>query len=609
MMKLSNFRQNRWSFLKIAFGFLVAFQMAGFQDAEASRWGQWKKTDSSPTVNHGSFELSANRYSVREDAGRVNIVVKRVGGSSGTATVDIRTLAETAKTPTDYVGMSWTTLRFANGETQKTQSITIVDNKVVDGDKTFRVLIGNPTGGATLGSVTSATVTIVDDDKATSSTSTGSTTQNTGTSTGGTTNTSSSSTSGSTSTSTSTSSSTTTNPNLSYLPVFPGAMGHGTETRAGRGGQIIKVTNLNDSGAGSLRAAIDTSGARIIVFEVGGTINLSSDLNIRNPFVTIAGQTAPSPGINLRGAGVRITTNDVLLQHIRIRPGDGSSGPSASNRDCLQVLGPNARNVVIDHVSASWAVDENMSTWYALNNVTFSNNLIAEALHASIHPKGPHSMGLLIGEGARNVTLAGNLFAHNNDRNPRLKGDVSAVVLNNLFYNASAAYGNFASIGCTQGPNTVSLEGNVFLAGPNTKTGAAGIKVESAASSGTRVYFNDNRAPAISHYNTSYQVSSRPIWHQSLVARPSNEVESRVTSFAGARPADRDPVDARIISQVRNRTGKIINSQSEVGGWPNLSATRRTFNIPANPHVDSNGNGYTDIEEVLHQMAAQVEGR
>ena len=607
-MKLSNFRQNRWSFLKIAFGFLVALQMGGFQGAEASRWGQWKKTDSPSTVNHGSFELSANRYSVRENAGRVNIIVKRVGGSSGATTVDIRTLAETAKTPADYAGMSWTTLRFANGETQKTQSITIVDNKVVDGDKTFRVLIGNPTGGATLGSVTSATVTIVDDDKASSSTSTGTTPQNPDTSSGGTTDTSSS-TSGSTSTPPATSSPSTTNPDLGYLPVFPGAMGHGTETRAGRGGQIIKVTNLNDSGAGSLRAAIDTSGARIIVFEVGGTINLSSDLNIRNPYVTIAGQTAPSPGISLRGAGVRISTNDVLLQHIRIRPGDGSSGPSASNRDSLQVLGPNARNVVVDHVSASWAVDENMSTWYALNNVTFSNNLIAEALHASIHPKGPHSMGLLIGEGARNVTLAGNLFAHNNDRNPRLKGDVSAVVLNNLFYNASAAYGSFSSIGCNQGPNTVSVEGNVFLAGPNTKTGAAGTKVESAASSGTKVYFKDNRAPGISHYSTSYQVSSRPVWHKSLVALPSGEVESRVTAFAGARPADRDPVDARIINQVRNRTGKIINSQSEVGGWPNLTATKRTFAIPASPNADSNGNGYTNIEEVLHQMAAQVEGR
>jgi hypothetical protein len=172
-MKLSNFRQNRWSFLKIAFGFLVAFPMAGFQDAEASRWGRWKTTESSPTVNHGSFELSANRYSVREDAGRITIVVKRVGGSSGAATVDIRTRAETAQTPTDFVGMNWTTLRFANGETQKTQNITIVDNKVVDGDKTFRVLIGNPTGGATLGSVTSATVTIVDDDKPSSSTTTG----------------------------------------------------------------------------------------------------------------------------------------------------------------------------------------------------------------------------------------------------------------------------------------------------------------------------------------------------------------------------------------------------------------------------------------------------
>jgi hypothetical protein len=383
-------------------------------------------------------------------------------------------------------------------------------------------------------------------------------------------------------------------------------MGHGTETKAGRGGKIIKVTNLNDSGTGSLRAAIDASGPRIIVFEVSGTIKLKTDLSIKNPYVTLAGQTAPSPGINLRGAGMSITTNNVLVQHIRFRVGDDSDGPNPINRDTIQVLGGN--NVVIDHVSGCWAIDENMSTWYALNNVTFSNNLISEPLHNSTHPKGPHGFGLLLGDHAHKVTVVGNLLAHNYYRNPLIKGDVWAVLLNNVIYNGTGSFCVLTDLE-NSGPILASVVGNHFIAGPNSSSTGKVIAFNNSVKAGTKLYSSDNRASNLVHSSTPFEVSTPPIWHESLVAKPSSKVEAWVAANAGAHPADRDDVDKRIVNELLSRSGGIINTPGQVGGWPNLKVNTRPFNVPANPNGDDNGNGYTNIEEILHQFAAKVEGR
>jgi hypothetical protein len=532
----------------------------------------------------GVIQFDSSKYSVKKSEKRVKIFIDRVHGSTGEVTVEWRTLADTAAFDQDYASFNWTPVTFAPGENRKEVGVDIIDNKNSSGDKTFNVLLRNPTGGAALGTPDSAVVTIVDDGTASEP---------------------------------KTSEPTTSEPAPAPIisgpvRVFPGAEGFGTNSRAGRGGQIIKVTNLNDSGPGSLRAAIDASGARIIVFEVGGTISLSSDLNIRNPFVTIAGQTAPSPGIMLRNAGIRVNTNDVLIQHLRIRVGDGPTGPSPSNRDALQILGPNSYNVVVDHISASWAIDENVSTWYnGLRDVTISNSIVSEALHRSLHSKGAHSMGVLVGDYAKNISLIGNLLAHNNERNPLLKGGTSTVVVNNVFYNPGPwEFFNIVD-DYGAGASSASVVGNVWLKGPST-TATVAIKVSSRMPSGTRVHHRDNIVSpglSLSSIPSGYVVSTPPVWVSPLTVRSANTVENHVLSFAGARPADRDAVDKRIATEVKNRTGRIIDSQSQVGGWPNLPQTYRAFNIPNNPHGDDSGNGYTNIEEVLYRMALEVEGR
>jgi hypothetical protein len=413
---------------------------------------------------------------------------------------------------------------------------------------------------------------------------------------------------------------TTTTPQAA-ISIFPGAQGFGTETPAGRGGKILKVTNLNDSGTGSLRAALEASGPRIVVFEVSGTITLTNAIRIRNPYLTLAGQTAPSPGIAIKGSPLDIRTHDVLVQHIRSRLGDENPGRlPPDSLDAMQIREnqstEHVANVVLDHVSLSWAVDENLGLGgrYYSHDITVSNSIISEGLSKSIHSKGEHSKGILVGDRTKNVSLVGNLMAHNKDRNGACwKGDTSGVALNNLIYNSGTWSNYYFSDDYNSGPASVSIVGNYFIDGINTPTSNYALRINSNISSGTKIYFTGNHISSGRLYKNSAsydpRVSSPPSWHPSLTIRDTSTVKSWILANAGARPADRDSVDKRIVNEVESRTGKIIDSQQEIGGWPALQKNYRSFTIPADPHGDDDGDGYTNIEEVLHQMAAQVEGR
>jgi hypothetical protein len=394
------------------------------------------------------------------------------------------------------------------------------------------------------------------------------------------------------------------------LTVFPGAEGFGTSTPAGRGGQIVKVVSLADAGPGSLRAALAVPGPRVIVFEVGGAIRLHSDLQIRSPYVTVAGQSAPRPGITLVGAGLSIQTHDVLIEHLRIRVGDLPDGPPPQSRDGVNIIGPGAHHVVLDHLSASWAIDENGSTWFEVADVTISNCIFSEGLHHSKHNKGPHSKGFLVGDKAGYISLARNLFAHNADRNPFLKGGVTAVVVNNLMYNSGTEKFIEIADDYNAGPTAVSIVGNRFIGGMDTPANACLLKVHKTAKAGSRVFLLDNSyAGDHCRFDTDFdpRVSTPPVWDWRSGVVPAVDVEELVLSRAGARPVERDQVDLRVVADVRRRTGKIIDSQAQVGGWANLPATYRPFVCPGDPNGDPDGNGYTRIEECLHRMSAAVE--
>src|SRR3989344_3539020 len=414
------------------------------------------------------------------------------------------------------------------------------------------------------------------------------------------------------------------------LPVFPGCQGFGCETVGGRGGQVIKVTNLNDSGPGSLRAALEASGPRIVVFEVSGTITLSRDIGISNPYITIAGQTAPSPGITLKNFGISPSTHDILIQHIRVRVGDqGGNGDLDAVGDIFNPKRDEVYNIVLDHLSLGWSNDEIIGSY--ASNLTISDSILSEALHDANHYDGkPHSKAVLVGERSRNVSIIRNLFAHNNDRNPYYKGDTSGAVINNVIYDGGSQTDilNGRQYGETL-PQKVyyAVVGNRYIKGlswndPNTHSYAVRVL---DIPPGSKLYHTDNLADsplrgfrvmiasnAAGGSNFDPTVTTWPAELPAianLVPMPAKDVEAYVTTNAGARPVDRDAVDIRVLNQLKNRTGKWINSQSDVGGWPMLAVNQRTFNIPSNPNGDSDNDGYTNIEEILHQMAAEVEGK
>ena len=417
------------------------------------------------------------------------------------------------------------------------------------------------------------------------------------------------------------------------LVIVPGAEGFGALTWGGSGRQlptpastIYIVTNLNDSGPGSLREAVEAAGSRTVLFETSGDIPLATDLVITNDYITIAGQTAPSPGITLRGPGyLRIRADHVAIQHIRARSGDGPGDCDA--RDSFAI--GDANYVFLDHVTATWAPDENVSLWGqdagdVTTNVTVSNSLIAEGLYDSCHTSGPHSHGLLIGRNVENVTVYRNILAHNDMRNPLLNENVNTVeVINNLIYDPGPGSTGKIDIGSEPVPAAsmnVLVIGNAMLAGPTTNTNFNLLKINTNSSAGNVIYMEDNRSPDyvssqldIVNFGvgapTGTVVTSNPPFAANPTPISVGDI-GVIVAGAGARPRDRDVTDTRIIEQVLSGTGGLIDCLSGCanpvpGGYTPLAVNTHTLNIPADPNgIDVSG--YTNLELWLHQLADAV---
>jgi len=395
-------------------------------------------------------------------------------------------------------------------------------------------------------------------------------------------------------------------------PVFPGAVGFGIDTPAGKGGKIIRVTNLDARGPGSFRAAVQSEGSRIIVFEVGGVIDLEEkSIAIREPFLTIAGQTAPSPGITLIKGGMTIQTHDVLIQHLKIRPGDaGHPKKSGFEPDGITSSGGEAYNIVIDHCSVTWAVDENISVSgprtegpdATTRRMTISNCIIAEGLDDSSHAKGPHSKGSLIHDFCRDIAIIGNLYAHNVQRNPYFKAHTTGVIANNLIYNPGNAAiqagfvpNEWKDVELSPENCRLSVVGNVLVGGDDTWT-----KISMIGRLGD-VFSEDNIARSVSGtaipilHSQVTTLDERPVWPSNYTALPASNVVESVLKNVGARPGERDAIDRRIIADFISRTGRMIDSQDDVGGYPEVEETRRALTIP------------DDVPSWLAEMSKSVE--
>ncbi|WP_114790035.1 pectate lyase [Niabella yanshanensis] len=413
---------------------------------------------------------------------------------------------------------------------------------------------------------------------------------------------------------------------------FPGAEGFGKMVTGGRGGRVIKVTNLNDAGAGSLRDAVNASGPRIIVFEVSGTIQLKSLLNVRNKDITIAGQTAPGDGICIRDYPVSISGENVIIRFMRFRMGDAAQ----QEGDALGSF--ENKNMIIDHCSISWSTDE-CASFYQNDNFTMQWCLISQSLRNSVHGKGAHGYGGIWG--GKNASFHHNLMAHHDSRNPRFgerEGQAYALtdltdVRNNVFYNwgGNSAYGGEAM--------NINIVNNYYKAGPATKNAERIYSPDKYMKNTESPIYNkwgkfyitgnfvegsirtsdDNWTYGVyNQFHSSYgtvsdadkaamrMAAEHPVQNNVVTYTPS-KAYAQVLAYVGAS-LKRDALDATIISDVTNKTATaqgsngstngIIDTQADAGGWPVLNL------LTARP--DTDGDGMPDTWEVANKLNPQA---
>jgi hypothetical protein len=459
---------------------------------------------------------------------------------------------------------------------------------------------------------------------------------------------------------------------VDYGGYRPHYQGYGVNTPGGRGGVVCKVTSLSDSSwppvAGTLRYCVElSSGPRFVIFEVSGTVRLAQGpLYVKNPYITIAGQTAPSPGILIRGPGVIVDTHDVVLQHLRIRVGNLPNEPHGL------WLRNNATNVVVDHLSVSWSVWSGIAVGAGVatspsGEISILDSIVNEALACSGVNTGvvcnpatypqigySHSRAVLVNNGwhhpAPKVALLRNLTANSNDRHPEVAGKTQTFIVNNFIYNPSLTPLSAISYhdGHNAGPLQSVAQSNVMVPGPTTP-GHNGyvppeyreqgeiimIRIHSTTDPGTQVYLDGNYYAkhcggtaclanpsaqwmlARNNLGTNVGVSTPPLSLANLPlssAMPYTQVEAYVTKNAGARPLDRDVVDARLINEIAARTGSVPNNPAEkagpgtgADGFPVLAVNQRPLTLPANPHAAVDAFGRTQIEAWLEAFARELE--
>lgn len=384
---------------------------------------------------------------------------------------------------------------------------------------------------------------------------------------------------------------------------FPGAEGFGKYTTGGRGGFVYTVTNLNDDGPGSLRDGIQKKGPRIIVFAVSGYIDLKEPLFINNPDITLAGQTAPGDGITIRHYPLKISTDNVIIRYLRFRLGD------VSEIEDDAISGTRQKNIIIDHCSMSWATDE-CASFYGNENFTLQWCTISESLNSSVHAKGDHGYGGIWG--GKKATFHHNLIANHNSRLPRFSGsrtvpnspeelvdfrnNVIYNWMNNNIYGGEKGRYNVVNNYFKPGPATVKSKKDRILnpSEPYGKFFVAGNVLEGFE----EITINNKLGVVADHVDSTLVNTVFP--HEEIIGQDAKSAFEQVLAHAGAS-FKRDKVDLRIIEETKKGTsssGKdkngIIDSQRDVGGWPQLQS------VPA--PKDSDGDGIPDEWELRNKL-------
>lgn len=424
---------------------------------------------------------------------------------------------------------------------------------------------------------------------------------------------------------------------------FPGAEGGGkytTGARASAKPEIYHVTTLENTGSGSLTEAV-SKGNRIVVFDVGGTISYDEWKQLRIASnITILGQTAPGEGITIEGTDLSdfAGKSNIIIRYLKIRPGD------RLEKEVDGISMQYVSDVIIDHCSVSWAVDELVSVYsgnsenqrYELGkNVTVQNCLMSEALNLSRHQKGEHGYGSIFG--TDNSTLYHNVYAHNKSRNPAIYREIQNVnVANNIIYDwgGTASYGGQPhSINClTFKPCTVNYVNNFYRWGPSSGAEVRNVfyNIENEAPdiSKSSFYFSGNVFDGVDTITSDNLTGVTNLNNAVILDNPIDlgeydvpretalDTYNSILDTVGASIPKRDAIDAKVITDIKNGTGHIINSPKEVGGYITSVPEYRRFEIPQD-WKEKNGmdsfeendivgvgkwKGYTWIEAYVYNM-------
>jgi pectate lyase len=450
------------------------------------------------------------------------------------------------------------------------------------------------------------------------------------------------------------------------LPAFPGAEGFGAATPGGRGGRVIEVTNLNDSGAGSFREAVMAKDPRIVVFRVSGTIAVKSKISVKSPFLTVAGQSAPGGGITIKndpsygGMPLNIAAHDVVIRYLRIRPGAPQS--KSTDKGNLDATDLSSYNTIIDHCSFSWATDE-VFTFGGGHDSTIQWSIIAEGLDHATNPKGAHSKGLHLREGnTPNISVHHTLLAHNYDRNPNINTSGTVEFVNNVVYDAT----RWTEVKDKFGEPHVNIVNNYYKLGPSSGKDSYEVFYYDSKGKNPRVYVKGNIGFHRTSDNLPEENIVRPDSRWMIVNSPfqtttptsvsitaSSAVDAYNQVLASANPQGpftpskagagaslgldssgawrwtRDANDTRVTSDVRNYSGYLIDSamDSRVGGYsmmargtevadtdhdgmPDAWEHAHGFNPDnsSDSSTDADGDGYTNVEEYLNSTNPGAKG-
>jgi pectate lyase len=396
------------------------------------------------------------------------------------------------------------------------------------------------------------------------------------------------------------------------LPAFPGAEGWGMYAQGGRGGIVLEVTNLNDDGPGSFREAVMNPHPRIVIFKVSGTIELKSELVIKSPFLTLAGQTAPGGGVCLKNFPLVIfQTHDIIIRCIRVRPGI-VSGLIGSDIDGIRIQ--EASNVIIDHCTVSWSNDEGMNNWHKSNFTTFQWCIISEPLNKSVHEKGAHGYGASIG--GYKSSFHHNIFANAVARNPSVAGNNQNFTV--LLDVRNCVISNWGHRSCDGKPLSINLVNNYYKPGPATaknverriaridnseNMGFTGLwHIDGNLVEGYPEITADNWKGGVDFEQGTSEMRNRritPFETAPVTTQTAQEAYELVLRYAGVIAPERDDQEKRIVEQIRSNTFKytkngVIDSIDQVGGWPELKQSE--------PPLDSDKDGIPDEWEIAHRL-------